>query len=140
MCCSKTTLFNYKNNYFLFNKRFLSAIAGLVITFNVFAFSAISQENQGKDDLLRASLKSALPEFYRADHPIYSFYINRNFKPFWIGNEKRLQSLTSIISEAELHGLPLSRYPLGELNQSMFETDQKLKTHIFELKQIIFTL
>ena len=40
-----------------------------------------------------------------------------------IKNEEKLQNLTSIIYQANLHGLPSSRYPLDELSQALFEND-----------------
>ena len=132
MFCCNTTLLNFKTNFLLFSELFFSKIVGLVVVLNMVAFGALSQESQGKDDFLRTSLELTLAEIYQADHPISSFYIDRNFEPFWIGNEKKLDSLTSFIAEAELHGLPLSRYPLGELNQAIFESDpyQKAKLEL----------
>ena len=73
--------------------------------------------------MLKSSLEASLVEFYQTDHPISSFYIRRNFEPYWMGNDERLQGLTRSISEAEFHGLPLSRYPLRELSQAIFESD-----------------
>ena len=94
-----------------------------MVILNIFAFGAQSQENEQKNDLQRASLKSALSEFYLAENPISVFYTKREFESFWIENQKKLQSLTTIIGEAELHGLPSSRYPLDELSQAIFESD-----------------
>ena len=95
----------------------------VVIILNIFAFGALSQENERGNDVQRASLKSALSEFYLAENPISVFYGKREFEPFWIGNQKKLQVLTTIIGEAEDHGLPSSRYPLNELSQAIFESD-----------------
>ena len=109
--------------FLFFNNLFLSKIMSVVIILYTFAFGALSQEKEWKNDLQRISLESALSEFYLAENPISLFYINREFEPFWIGNQKKLQRLTSIIGEAELHGLPSSRYPLDELSQAIFESN-----------------
>jgi murein L,D-transpeptidase YcbB/YkuD len=114
---------NYKKRLLFFSKRFLSMITCVVLIFNIFAFGALSQENEWKNDLQRASLKSVLSEFYLAENPISVFYTKREFEPFWIRNQKKLKSLTTIIGEAELHGLPSSRYPFDELSQAIFESD-----------------
>ncbi len=114
---------NYKKRLLFFSKRFLSMITCVVLIFNIFAFGALSQENEWKNDLQRASLKSVLSEFYPAENPISVFYTKREFEPFWIRNQKKLKSLTTIIGEAELHGLPSSRYPFDELSQAIFESD-----------------
>jgi len=114
---------NYKKRLLFFSERFLSKIIYVLLILNVFAFGALSQENEWKNDLQRASLNSALSEFYLAENPISVFYTKREFEPFWIGNQTKLQGLTTIIGEAELHGLPSSRYPFEELSQAIFETD-----------------
>ncbi len=119
----KIRSFHHRKILMFFNEHFLSKIMCVVVILTIFAFGALSQENKGKNDLQRASLKSALSEFYLADNPISVFYTKREFEPFWIGNQKKLQSLTTIIGKAELHGLPSSRYPLIELNQAIFESD-----------------
>ena len=123
MFYDKTRSSDNKKILLFFNKHFLSKIISVVIILNTFAFGALSQENEWKNDLQRVSLESALSEFYLSENPIFSFYINREFEPFWIGNQKKLQRLTSIIGEAELHGLPSSRYPLDELSQAIFESN-----------------
>ena len=112
---------HHKKNFFY--EHCLSKIICIVVILNIFAFGAQSQENEQKNDLQRASLKSALSEFYSAENPISVFYVKREFEPFWITNQKKLQSLTTIVAEAELHGLPSSRYPLDELSQAIFESD-----------------
>ncbi len=114
---------NYNKRLLFFSKRFLSMITFVVLIFSIFAFGALSQENEWKNDLQRASLKSVLSEFYLAENPISVFYTKREFEPFWIRNQKKLKSLTTIIGEAELHGLPSSRYPFDELSQAIFESD-----------------
>ncbi len=119
----KISSYNYKKRFLFFSDRFLSKIMCVVVMLNILAFGALSQENERKNDLQRASLKSALSEFYLAENPISAFYSKREFEPFWIGNHKKLTSLTTIIGEAELHGLPSSRYPLDELSQAIFESD-----------------
>ena len=50
--------------------------------------------------------------------------------PFWVKSERRLENLVSSISEAKLHGLPLSRYPLEELRQAIFENDLSQKAKL----------
>ena len=122
MFFDKINLLNYKRKFLFFNEHFLSKMMCVVIILNIFAFEALSQENERKNDLQRVSLESALSEFYPAQNPIYLFYIRREFEPFWIGNQKKLDSLTTNIGEAELHGLPSSRYPLDELKQAIFES------------------
>ncbi len=115
--------FYYKKIFLFFNEHFLSNVMCVVVILNMFAFGALSQENERKNNLQTAALKSALSEFYLIENPISVFYIKRDFEPFWIGNQKKLKSLTAIIGEAELHGLPSSRYPLDELSQAIFESD-----------------
>ena len=104
----KIRSFRFKKSLLFFSERFLSKIMCVVAILNIFAFGALSQENERKDDLQRASLKSALSEFYLTENPISVFYTKREFKPFWMGNQKKLQSLKTIIGEAERHGLPSS--------------------------------
>ena len=123
MFYNKIRPFNYKKIFLFFNEHFLSKIICVVVILNTFAFGALSQENEQKNNLQRVALKSALFEFYLIENPISVFYTKREFEPFWIRNQKKLQTLTTIIGEAELHGLPSSRYPLDELNQAIFESD-----------------
>ena len=87
---------HYKTTFLFFNEHFLSKIMCVVAILNMFAFGALSQENERENDLQRASLKSALSEFYPAENPISAFYIKREFEPFWIGNQKKLQMCTFI--------------------------------------------
>ncbi len=131
--------FIYKKSFLFFSERFLSKIMCVAVMLNIFAFGALSQENEEKNDLQRASLKSALSEFYLAENPISVFYSKREFKPFWIGNHKKLQSLTGIIGEAELHGLPSSRYPFDELSQAIFESDpsQQAKLELMAMEAFL---
>ena len=119
MLCDQTKISNLKKTFLLFDKIVLSKFIWVLIVFNFFSFSGFSQVSESKEDLLRSSLEASLAEFYKSDHPISSFYIERNFKPYWIGNDERLQSLARSISKAEFHGLPLSRYPLRELSQAI---------------------
>ncbi len=114
---------HYKKRFLLLIEHFLSKIMCVVVILHIFAFGALSQEKKRENDLDRASLKSALSEFYLDKNPISVFYIERDFEPFWLGNQKKLKSLTTIIGEAEFHGLPVSRYPLDELSQAIFESD-----------------
>ena len=72
----------------------------------------------------------AISEFYQPSNPIASFYFGRNFEPFWVKSERRLENLVSSISEAKLHGLPLSRYPLEELRQAILENDLSQKAKL----------
>ena len=123
MLCDQTKISNLKKTFLLFDKLVLSKFIWVLIVFNFFSFSGFSQVSESKEDLLRSSLEASLAEFYKSDHPISSFYIERNFKPYWIGNDERLQSLARSISKAEFHGLPLSRYPLRELSQAIYEKD-----------------
>ena len=123
MLCDQTKISNLKKTFLLFDKLVLSKFLWVLIVFNFFSFSGFSQVSESKEDLLRSSLEASLAEFYKSDHPISSFYIERNFKPYWIGNDERLQSLARSISKAEFHGLPLSRYPLRELSQAIYEKD-----------------
>ena len=77
---------NYKKRLLFFSERFLSKIICVVLIVNIFAFGALSQENGSKNDLQRASLKSALSEFYPIENPISVFYTKREFESFWIEN------------------------------------------------------
>ncbi len=123
MFYDKISSSDYKKSFLFFNKYLLCKIVGFVVILYTSAIVAFSQENEPKKDLQRVSLELVLSEFYLAENPISLFYTKRQFEPFWIVNQKKLQSLTSIISEAELHGLPSSRYPLDELSQAIFQSN-----------------
>ena len=123
MLCDQIKIADFKTTSLFFHKVVLSKFIWALVFFNLFSFSSFSQETEGKEELLKSSLEASLVEFYQTDHPISSFYIRRNFEPYWMGNDERLQGLTRSISEAEFHGLPLSRYPLRELSQAIFESD-----------------
>ena len=122
MLCDQIKISNLKKTFLLFDKLALSKFIWVLIVFNFFSFSAFSQVSESKEDLLRSSLEASLAEFYKSDHPISSFYIERNFKPYWIGNDERLQSLARSISKAEFHGLPFA-LSLRELSQAIYEKD-----------------
>ena len=123
MLCDQIKIADFKITSLFFHKLFLSKFIWALVVFNLFSFSSFSQETERNEELLKSSLEASLIEFYQTDHPISSFYIRRNFEPYWMGNDERLQGLTRSISEAEFHGLPLSRYPLRELSQAIFESD-----------------
>ena len=82
MVYDKTRLSDNKKIFLFFNKHFLSKIISVFIILNTFVSGALSQENEWKNDLQRASLKSALSEFYPAENPISVFYTKREFEPF----------------------------------------------------------
>jgi murein L,D-transpeptidase YcbB/YkuD len=123
MLCDQIKIANFRTTSLFFHKVVLSKFIWALIVSNVFSFSSFSQETERNEELLKSSLEASLVEFYQTDHPISSFYIRRNFEPYWMGNDERMQGLTRSISEAEFHGLPLSRYPLRELSQAIFEND-----------------
>ena len=91
MFCDQTKESNLKKTFLLFDKLVFSKFIWVLIVFNFFSFSGFSQVSESREDLLRNSLEASLAEFYQIDHPISSFYIERNFKPYWIGNDERLQ-------------------------------------------------
>ena len=130
MFCDQKIIANLNKILLFFNKLRFSKFIWVLIVSNLFSFSGFSQESQSKSDLLKSSLEASLVEFYQTDHPIYSFYIERNFEPYWMVNNERLQGLTRSISEAEFHGLPLSRYPLKELRQAVYEDDPSQKAKL----------
>ena len=68
---------NYKKRLLFFSERFLSKIICVVLIVNIFAFGALSQEDEGKYDLQQFSLELALSEFYQAGDPISLFYIKK---------------------------------------------------------------
>lgn len=105
-------------------------VTSIVFILNVSAFASFSQEIQSKELSLRSALKSSLGEFYKMGDPISLFYFERNYEPFWIENRKRLESLSSSLSEAGSHGLPEFRYPLGELKEAIFEDDPTQKAKL----------
>ena len=105
-------------------------VTSIVFILNVSAFASFSQESQSKELSLRSALKSSLGEFYKMGDPISLFYFERNYEPFWIENRKRLESLSSSLSEAGSHGLPEFRYPLGELKEAIFEDDPTQKAKL----------
>ena len=130
MFCSKLRLYTFKEQVFLLIKTLNVSAFSVFVLLNISAISAFSLEKQSKDNLLETSLEVAISEFYPPSNPIASFYIGRNFEPFWVKSERRLENLISSISEAKLHGLPLSRYPLEELRQSIFENDLSQKAKL----------
>ena len=127
---SKLRLYTFKEQVFLLKKTLNVSAFSIFVLLNISAISAFSLEKQSKDNLLEMSLEVAISEFYPPSNPIASFYIGRNFEPFWVKSERRLENLVSSISEAKLHGLPLSRYPLEELRQSIFENDLSQKAKL----------
>ena len=127
---SKLRLYTFKEQVFLLKKTLNVSAFSIFVLLNISAISAFSQEKQSKENLLETSLAVAISEFYPPSNPIASFYIGRNFEPFWVKSERRLENLVSSISEAKLHGLPLSRYPLEELRQAIFENDLSQKAKL----------
>ena len=127
---SKLRLYTFKEQVLLLKKTLNVSAFSIFVLLNISAISAFSLEKQSKDNLLETSLEVAISEFYPPSNPIASFYIGRNFEPFWVKSERRLENLVSSISEAKLHGLPLSRYPLEELRQSIFENDLSQKAKL----------
>ena len=115
---------------FLVKKAWFALMLSTFFLLNISAIGAFSLENQNKDNLLAAALEGSIFEFYPVGDPIASFYIRRNFEPFWVTSERRLENLVNSISEAKLHGLPLSRYPLEELRQSIFENNLSQKAKL----------
>ena len=130
MFLSKLRLYTIKEQVFLLKKTLHVSAFSVFVLLNISAISAFSLEKQSKDNLLETSLEVAISEFYPPSNPIASFYIGRNYEPFWVKSERRLENLVSSISEAKLHGLPLSRYPLEELRQSIFENDLSQKAKL----------
>ena len=127
---SKLRLYTFIEFVFLLKKTLNVSAFSIFVLLNISAISAFSLEKQSKDNLLETSLELTISEFYPPSNPIASFYIGRNFEPFWVKSEGRLENLVSSISEAKLHGLPLSRYPLEELRQSIFENDLSQKAKL----------
>jgi len=127
---SKLRPYTFKEQVFLLKKTLNVSAFSIFVLLNISAISAFSLEKQNKDNLLETSLEVAISEFYPPSNPIASFYIGRNFEPFWVKSERRLESLVSSISEAKLHGLPLSRYPSEELRQAIFENDLSQKAKL----------
>ena len=119
-----------KKQILLVNKLHLSKVVSASFALYLSAFFAFSEESPNKDGFLGSSLEVTLSEFYQTGHPIFSFYNKRDFEPFWIGNNKRLKSLSSSLSEAKFHGLPSSRYPLKELSQAIFEQEPSQKAKL----------
>ena len=127
---SKLRPYTFKEQVFLLKKTLHFSAFSIFVLLNISAISAFSLEKQSKDNLLETSLEVAISEFYPPSNPIASFYISRNFEPFWVKRERRLENLVSSISEAKLHGLPLSRYPLEELRQAILENDLSQKAKL----------
>ena len=126
----KLRLYAFKEQVFLLKKTLYVSAFSIFVLLNISAISAFSLEKQSKDNLLETSLEVAISEFYPSSSPIASFYIGRNFEPFWVKSERRLENLVSSISEAKVHGLPSSRYPLEQLRQSIFENDLSQKAKL----------
>ena len=127
---SNLRLYTFKEQVYLLKKTLNVSAFSIFVLLNISAISAFSLEKQSKDNLLETSLEVAISEFYPPSNPIASFYIGRNFEPFWVKSERRLENLVSSISEAKLHGLPLSRYPLEELRQAIVENDLSQKAKL----------
>ena len=119
-----------KKQILLVNKLHLSKVLSASFALYLSALFAFSEESPNKDGFFGSSLEATLSEFYQTGHPIFSFYNKRDFEPFWIGNNKRLKSLSSSLSEAKFHGLPSSRYPLKELSQAIFEKEPSQKAKL----------
>ena len=130
MLCNQLDLNKLQDHCVILRKSFLLGITSIFIFANVMAFEAFSQESQNKDLLLRSSLKSSLGEFYTISDPISLFYFERNYEPFWIENRKRLDSLSSSLSQAGSHGLPKLRYPLEELRHAISEDEPTQKAKL----------
>ena len=132
MFCNQSDLNNFHDLFTMLKGKLLSGIISILILSNTFVFEVFSQETQNKDGLLRAALKSSLGDFYKSSDPISLFYFERDFKPFWMENKKRLKSLSRSLGQASSHGLPKSRYPLEELSQGIFENEltQKAKLEL----------
>ncbi len=113
----------FKEKVFLLKKTSFVIFLSAFMLLNISAICAFSLEKENKDSLLSVSLESSISEIYPPGNPIASFYMSRNFEPFWVRSEERLEHLVNSISRAKLHGLPLSRYPLEELQQAIFESD-----------------
>ena len=126
----KLRLYAFKEQVFLLKKTLSVSAFSIFVLLNISAISAFSLEKQSKAILLETSLEVAISEFYPPSNPIASFSFGRNFEPFWVKSERRLENLVSSISEAKLHGLPLSRYPLEELRHSIFENDLSQKAKL----------
>ena len=130
MSGSKIRVCDLQKKLFMLRRSLFLGITSIVFIVNVSAIASFSQESQSKDLLLRSAIKSSLGEFYKMGDPISLFYFERNYEPFWIENRKRLKSLSSSLSEAGSHGLPKLRYPLGELNEAIFEDDPTQKAKL----------
>ena len=83
----------------------------------VFLSPVYSEENNGNESQkeTRVFLKNTLSELYSPEEEIRKFYINRNFKPFWLRNKSNTTALIANLNKAYEHGLPNSRYPIEEL-------------------------
>ena len=130
MCGNKFRICDLPEKLLTLRKRLFLGITSIVLIVTVFAFASFSQASQGKDLSLRSALKSSWGEFYEMGDPISLFYFERNYEPFWIENRERLESLSRSLSEAGSHGLPQSRYPLGELKEAIFEDDPTQKAKL----------
>ena len=84
MFSSKSRLNTFKGQVFLLKKILYVSVFSFFVLLNMSAISAFSLEKQNKDNLLKASLEEAISEFYPPSNPIASFYIGRNFEPFWV--------------------------------------------------------
>ena len=126
----KLRVFTIKEQVFLLKKKLYVSVLSIFVLLNISAISAFSLEKQSKHNSLEIALEEAISQFYPPSNPIASFYIDRNFEPFWVRSEKRVENLVNSISEAKLHGLPSSRYPLDELRQSIFENDLSQKAKL----------
>jgi murein L,D-transpeptidase YcbB/YkuD len=130
MFCIQPQLNKYQNHLKALRIKLLSGIVSVLILSNTFAFEVFSQESLNKDSLLRGALKSSLGNLYKISDPISLFYFERNYEPFWIENNERLESLSRSLSLASFHGLPESRYPLEELSQAIFENEPTQKAKL----------
>lgn len=69
------------------------------------------------------AFKQAVAEAASSDRDIAAFYRQTGYKPIWTGkgnrDRARRKALLKVLNDAELHGLPVSRYKPDELLQLM---------------------
>ena len=102
MFCSKLRLYTFKEQVFLLIKTLNVSAFSVFVLLNISAISAFSLEKQSQDNLLETSLEVATSEFYPPSNPIASFYIDRNFEPFWVKSERKLENLKHLESKTVL--------------------------------------
>ena len=74
-----------------------------------------------------------LVAIYGDQDPIFQFYSDRNFKPFWLSNETNFLNLISVLQSAGDHGLESGKYYVERLKSGVNLKGEKYIPRTYEL-------